>query len=187
MRQFINIAAILNETVNLNLQEEDYKGQHEAPDPEGGCPMYNLTANGIYPADVYGFRGYEYSYGEDRASFEKCMAAMGRPYRTVTIYRAVPKELVRPKINVGDWVTIRRAYATEHGRSSLRNEFKIISKTISAKDIFTDGNSFDEWGYYPQPHISREQENEIRKSLGMKSFEELKAIRDARKAQENEQ
>lgn len=51
------------------------------------------------------------------------------------------------KINSGDWVTIYRPYAKEHGLSSLRGEYKILSMTTSAKNLFTDGNSIYEWGY----------------------------------------
>lgn len=51
------------------------------------------------------------------------------------------------KINSGDWVTIYRPYAKKHGLSSLRGEYKILSMTVPAKNLFTDGNSIYEWGY----------------------------------------
>ena len=51
------------------------------------------------------------------------------------------------KINSGDWVTIYRPYAKEHGMSSLRGKYKILSMTVPAKNLFTDGNSIYEWGY----------------------------------------
>ncbi|MDA3781525.1 MAG: hypothetical protein PF487_15055 [Bacteroidales bacterium] len=50
-------------------------------------------------------------------------------------------------INNSDWVTIDRNYAKEHGISNLNNKFKIVSKTVSAKHLFTDGNDIFEWGY----------------------------------------
>ena len=55
------------------------------------------------------------------------------------------------KINPGDWVAIDRAYAVEHGESNLggKGRYRIISKTVPAKHIFTDGNSIIEWGYSP--------------------------------------
>jgi hypothetical protein len=46
-------------------------------------------------------------------------------------------------------VTINKEYAKEHGRDNLRNNYKIISKTVSSKFLFTDGNSIHEWGYDP--------------------------------------
>lgn len=51
------------------------------------------------------------------------------------------------KINSGDWVTINKQYAKEHGISNLKNSYKIISKVVTAKELFTDGNSIHEWGY----------------------------------------
>lgn len=53
------------------------------------------------------------------------------------------------KINDGDWVSINRNYAKIHGKHNLNNKFKIITKTVRAKDLYTDGNSIHEWGYSP--------------------------------------
>lgn len=52
------------------------------------------------------------------------------------------------KINNGDWVTIVRNYAAEHGAANLNNNYKIITKTVSARDLYSEGNSIMEWGYY---------------------------------------
>ena len=52
-------------------------------------------------------------------------------------------------INSGDWVTINRQYAVLHGAASLDGNYKILSKTVRAKELFTDGNSIHEWGYDP--------------------------------------
>jgi len=54
------------------------------------------------------------------------------------------------KINPGDWVTLNRNYAKEHGQSNLNGKYKIISKAVRAKDVWTDGNSLNEFGYDPQ-------------------------------------
>ena len=54
------------------------------------------------------------------------------------------------KIERGNWVTPSRGYAKEHGMANLKNQYKIISKTVKAKDLYTDGNSLSEWGYDPQ-------------------------------------
>lgn len=53
------------------------------------------------------------------------------------------------KINEGDWVSINRKYAVGHGQSALNNKYKITTKTVPAKHIFTDGNSIHEQGYDP--------------------------------------
>jgi hypothetical protein len=53
------------------------------------------------------------------------------------------------KINAGDWVSISLSYAKDHGQSNLRNNYKILSKTVTAKELYTDANSIHEWGYNP--------------------------------------
>lgn len=51
------------------------------------------------------------------------------------------------EINNGDWVTLTKEYAIEHGESALYGKYKIISKVVSAKELFTTGDSIQEWGY----------------------------------------
>jgi hypothetical protein len=54
------------------------------------------------------------------------------------------------KINPGDWVTIDRKYAKDHGENIFGpNNYKILSKTVPASTIFTNGDSILEWGYNP--------------------------------------
>jgi hypothetical protein len=53
-------------------------------------------------------------------------------------------------INPGDWVTINRAYAKEHGEGALRGHYQIISKVVKAKDLYTNGDSMHEWGWDPK-------------------------------------
>jgi hypothetical protein len=50
-------------------------------------------------------------------------------------------------INNGDWVTTTLQYAKGHGQSVLNNKYKIISKTVPASTLYTDGNSIHEFGY----------------------------------------
>jgi hypothetical protein len=58
------------------------------------------------------------------------------------------KKLLKPlKINDGDWVTINLDYAKEHGVNNLNRKYKILTKTVLAKNLYTDGNSLHEWGY----------------------------------------
>jgi hypothetical protein len=52
------------------------------------------------------------------------------------------------KINSGDWVTISKKYAVDHGRGALNNKYKILSKTVPANTLYNDGNSIHEWGYW---------------------------------------
>jgi hypothetical protein len=53
------------------------------------------------------------------------------------------------KINADDWVSINKNYAISHGRENLNNKFKLLSKTVHANELYTDGNSIHEWGYQP--------------------------------------
>ena len=73
----------------------------------------------------------------------------GRPTREVKIYRAIPKD-AKSQWREGDWVTMERSYAVEHGRSALNGDYKIISKTVPAYTLWTEGNSLQEWGYHPE-------------------------------------
>ena len=56
-------------------------------------------------------------------------------------------------INPGDWVAITKQYVVDHGRSNLLNQYKILTKTVYARDLYTDGD-IHEWGYDPQPRVS---------------------------------
>jgi len=67
----------------------------------------------------------------------------------------------KPTINSGDWVTIYRPYAVFHGKDNLNNQYKILKKTVRAKEVFTDCNSIYEWGYVDLSKI----EKEIKKSI----------------------
>jgi hypothetical protein len=51
------------------------------------------------------------------------------------------------KINDGDWVTTVREYAIQHGKSHLGNKFKILTKTVKAKNLYGNGDSILEFGY----------------------------------------
>jgi hypothetical protein len=50
-------------------------------------------------------------------------------------------------INNGDWVTINRQYAKDHGESALNGKYKILSKKVKARKLYTQGDSIHEWGY----------------------------------------
>jgi hypothetical protein len=139
--------------------DSGYKGQHEAPMKDSGQPIHNL--NGIYPDDFYSFEASRlYGDGMDKARDARIIGQLqtfkDRPNRSVTIYRAVPKSVPRSaKINQGDWVTTDRQYAIEHGMGALNGNYKIISQTAKARDLFTNGDSIYELGYDPQPFIRK--------------------------------
>jgi len=134
-----------------SVESNDYRGNHTAPGKQSGSPLHDLTDT--YPDDIYSKEGPRY-YGDgagdrrDRKTVMIMRVRRGKPNAPVTVYRAVPPD-AGDKINVGDWVTINADYATAHGESALRGEYKIISKKVRAKELFTDGNSVHEWGYSP--------------------------------------
>lgn len=128
---------------------ETYQGEHSAPEPDNGAPMFDLRLNGIYPQDFYQTIS-QYLHGEtgENQMVSKLYACQGNQKSKTVVYRAVPKE-TKDRINVGDWVTPVRAYATEHGRANLGNNFKLITKTVRYRDLWNDGGSLLEWGYHP--------------------------------------
>lgn len=61
---------------------------------------------------------------------------------------SLPEETIEPlSINHGDWVALDRKYAKEHGESALRGNYKILSKKVPARQLFTNGDSIREWGW----------------------------------------
>lgn len=133
---------------------DDYKGSHKAPGPEFGAPLYDLTGGGqMYPANVYSPKAVQY-YGTgypkaDKEAFSLANKVRGNPDAEVTMYRAVPKSKDIASINVGDWVSLSKDYAKNHGESVLKNNYKIIEQKVKAKDLWTNADSIHEFGYYP--------------------------------------
>ena len=58
-----------------------------------------------------------------------------------------PENYIKPQINNGDWVTLTKDYAKEHGESHLNNNYQILSKKVPARKLFTNGDSIHEFGY----------------------------------------
>jgi hypothetical protein len=74
-----------------------------------------------------------------------------KPDAEVVIYRAVPDMEGIVDINPGDWVSIYRPYAVQHGESGWGDGegYKILEKVVKAGELYTDGNSIYEWGWDP--------------------------------------
>jgi hypothetical protein len=130
----------------------DYKMQHTAPTQSSGAPLSALDQ--VYPSDIYSRNAAQF-YGDgdikrDAEVFRVIQGFRNKPDAKVTIYRAVPKELPKDaKINPGDWVTIDKRYAQDHGLRNFDGNFKVLKKEVTAKDIFTNGDSIYEFGYDP--------------------------------------
>jgi len=212
----MDILEIIKSEIRHVLNEDDYRGEHTAPVPEGSNSMPDLSD--VYGEDIYGHdavRMYgHYRDNRDNQAISVIQSAKGKPNQPVKIYRAVPdvnfdtKTKLKPLLDIynyyqqwhmfpmknqiiydlqdkysidnhsydeqqelilndistqinnlqsqtkkghgissGDWVTIDRNYAKLHGESNLGGRYKIVSKTVPAKTLYTDGNDIFEWGY----------------------------------------
>jgi hypothetical protein len=146
---------LLGQQAKSALSDLSYRGSHTAPSPEFGAPLHDLTGGGqMYPADVYSPKAAQY-YGTgypkaDKEAFALANKVRGNPDAEVTMYRAVPKDESIANINAGDWVTLSKDYAKNHGESVLGNDYKILSQKVKAKDLWTNADSIHEFGYQPQ-------------------------------------
>ena len=146
----------LNEAYGIEIKDSSFdRGDsiHSPAGPSYGSPAWDVTLGGMYPDDVYSLNGLRY-YGTgedrmDREAYSILQRLKGHPGHQVRVYRAVEKD-TKGGIKPGDWVTTVRSYAKEHGESNIRDGYKIVSKLVSAKDIYTSGDSWLEWGYHPQ-------------------------------------
>ena len=129
-----------------------YRDSHLAPDADGGFNSHQLA--NVYP-DLNS-RTFAREYGDGRpydAKTVKIMREMQKnPEGEITVYRAVPAGIEANTLNYGDWVAITKDYAIEHGNSRFDGKYKIIEQKVKGSDLYTDGNSIDEWGYSPQWH-----------------------------------
>jgi hypothetical protein len=139
----------------LDQTDLSYRGFHSAPGPDFGAPLHDLTGGGqMYPADVYSEKAVQY-YGSgnrraDIEAFNLANRVRGNPDAEVTMYRAVPKNADISAINAGDWVTLTKDYAKTHGESVFGKDYKILSQKVKAKDLWTNADSIQEFGYQPQ-------------------------------------
>jgi hypothetical protein len=126
----------------------DYRMQHQAPSRSDGfgSPAYNIEEMmpNFYEHPEWYVIGKE-KYNQESIAAIKSM--QNNPDAPVTVYRAVPEGI--KEINQGDWVTLSRTYAKQHIESNLNNSGKILSLDVTAKDLWFDGNSINEFGYDP--------------------------------------
>lgn len=107
----------------------------------------DYLAHRIVPPEWGGSRT---SIGDEKGFYEWAIKEIDR-------LKSIPEE-VRPKlkINDGDWVTTSRAYAKQHGESALGGNYKILSQTVPARKLFTNGDSWAEFGYDASGRITPE-------------------------------
>ncbi len=92
-----------------------------------------------------------YYYGDGRSYDQKAINAIKKarksPETLISIYRAVPDNIKDTRVRNGDWVSIDKEYAEEHGWRMFDDNYRIIENKVPAKYLFTDGNSIHEFGY----------------------------------------
>jgi hypothetical protein len=130
---------------------DEYRLHHTAPYGRDGFSKSIADPTGIFPEDLYSPKGALY-YGDGRMWMDEQSANIFKrvrhnPEAMVKIYRAVPKDIKETKLRNGDWVSINREYAKEHGEINVYGGYKIIEDEVPAKYVFTDGNSLHEQGY----------------------------------------
>ncbi|MDD3018513.1 MAG: hypothetical protein PHE74_09105 [Comamonas sp.] len=136
----------------------DYRMQHEAPSRENdGVSLDKVQENGIVPDDYWTHPEWYASTPEELDAHRSISSALrgiasrkasgkNAGLQTITVYRAIPKNVKDGRIRNGDWVSPSRAYAELEGES-IPEGHRIISQVVSAKNLFWDGNSVAEWGY----------------------------------------
>ncbi len=89
--------------------------------------------------------------GVDTSKFKNPSEYYDWAYDEVNRLKELPaEENIKKTINKGDWVTLSRAYAKEHGDAHLGGQYRILSKSVRADEVFTNGDSIHEWGYHPK-------------------------------------
>lgn len=126
----------------------EYQGDHKPPSPPDDSPLHDLTDT--YGDDIYSPNALRYfatggNVANDRKAIEIIQSAKDNPDAVITVYRAVPRG-VGSEINKGDWVTITKGYAEQHGL--YFDQHDVISAQVPAKQLYNDGNSIQEWGYW---------------------------------------
>lgn len=130
-------------------RDAGHRAQHRPAGPEFGSRLDDLTPS--FSDDIYWSNAGElHGHGipADRKAIATIRTARGNPDAVVTIYRAVPKD-AGDAIQAGDWVTLTREYAKDHGDGPLDGDYKIISAKVPAGSLFNEGNSIHEFGYHP--------------------------------------
>lgn len=129
--------------------EVKYRGQHQIAKPL-------FTADKITEAGGHEdfFENPNTNYDLSEPSYKESYRALKQikdnPDEEVTVYRAVPEGV--DKINEGDWISLSKTYAKEHGmhESDPSKDMPVISMKVKAKDIGWDGNDINEFSYNPK-------------------------------------
>ncbi len=146
------VETIAEEPIKPEMSPVETEGLHRPMTVEGGAArLYDLEP--AFGPDIYGDNAIRYfGTGEkfDIQTLRILKSVRDKPEKDVIVYRAVPKDEPTSILKEGDWVTVNKQYAKEHGEGILGGDYKIIEQKVKAKDLTTNADSFNEQGYYPE-------------------------------------
>lgn len=121
--------------------------------PEDGCPLHDLTFNGVYPHDVYKKGWKQYGPPDDDVNnmtvFSVILQAKDKPNKKIKVYKPVV-EGVDPYLEDGDLVSPLRSRAEEVLREA--GDGKVVGYEVSASSLFTGGRNWFDWRYYKREY-----------------------------------
>lgn len=125
------------------VSDSDYKMTHQ---PEIDGPIASDIES--YFPDFYSRpKLYDFGLKGHKESTKVLLSIKGDPDAEVTIYRAVPK--AEYAIEPGNWVTLSKDYAMNHGMQSEGPDWPVVEMRVKARDIRTPGDDINEFGYFP--------------------------------------
>lgn len=147
--------ASVKQKVGESFERKDYAGTHEAPGPFSDVSVRLLDIEQNMPGLGSTVDEVRRKYGtgnktHDEESIISLLTAKfsNDPEFEVTVYRAVPEGAT--SINEGDWVSLSESYAQSHLKSTLLDNGKVVKQKVKIKDLWTDGDSINEWGWDPR-------------------------------------
>ena len=135
-----------------DVPEGDYRMTHQPSDD--GPRAFDLTEDGggdwSMPGDVYD-KPNQYT-GADatvlRETMEQLERVRGNPDGLVTVYRYAPEGR---EFEVGNWVSLSRTYAQQHGESNPTPGGTVQSMQVPAREVRFAGDDLAEFGWHPEP------------------------------------
>lgn len=133
----------------------EYRMQHKAPNRED-INLAKAMDSDIVPDDYWTHPRYYQNEHDEFNSFyaikdairrQKELDAANSPEKaTLTVYRAVRKEIKDGNLRNGDWVTPSHEYAKGEGRLNPGGS-RIIKAEVPLSDLWWDANSINELGF----------------------------------------
>lgn len=152
----------INGFLNEGFGPYTYKDAHKAPSFDDTPISERLDLGGDYnlqeilqgnspaPDDYFSANGprmYGYDTTPGKESWQAINKARESGKKTITVYRAVPKDVLQPDFNNGEWITLSKKYAQMHGENRFNGEYRILEKEVPIANVWWDGNDINEWGY----------------------------------------